>query len=167
MHGLFGRYNMYKRFTPNTGDWFRAAPTGTYWDWMNNGAAIDDVYELSPRTILNVRYAFYRLTIYQYPQSVGFNPSTLGFPQSYTSQLDPTLNAFPYFSISGYQGTLNNWWRYPHQSHSVEGNVTAIRGAHAVNIWGRQQTVPYLPVPTAQCVYRLVYLRHHLDSRPC
>lgn len=135
-HRMFGRYNMYKRFTPDTGDWFRSAPTGGYSDWMQNGAAIDDVYEISPRTILNARYAFYRLTIYQYPQSMGFNPATLGFPQSYVGQLDPTLYSFPAISISGYQGTVNNWWRYPHQSHSIEANLTAIRGAHTLKFGG-------------------------------
>lgn len=135
-HRMFGRYNMYKRFTPDTGDWFRSAPTGGYSDWMQNGAAIDDVYEFNPRTILNTRYAFYRLTIYQYPQSVGFNPTTLGFPQSYINAIDPALLCFPAISISGYQGTVNNWWRYPHQSHSVEGNLTAIRGAHTMKFGG-------------------------------
>ena len=104
-HRMFGRYNMYKRFTPKTGDWFRGAPTGGYSLWRQNGAAIDDVYELSPRTILNARYAFYRLTIYQYPQSIGFDPSTLGFPQSYVGALDPTL-----LHLSG------------HQHHRLPGN---------------------------------------------
>lgn len=135
-HRMFGRYNMYKRFTPDTGDWFRAAPTGGYSDWMQNGAALDDVYEISPRTILNTRYAFYRLTIYQYPQSLGFNAAALGFPQSYVSQIDPAVYAFPAISISGYQGTVNNWWRYPHQSHTIEGNVTMIRGAHTMRFGG-------------------------------
>jgi len=168
---MFGRYNMYKRFTPDTGDWFRGAPTGTFSDWRQNGAAIDDVYELNPRTILNTRYAFYRLVIYQYPQSVGFNPSTLGFPQSYIGAIDPSILSFPAISISGYQGTVNNWWRYPHQSHSVEANVTAMRGAHTLKFGGdgRQfRTFQFQPHNSSTGLFNFdtTYTRGPSDNSP-
>jgi hypothetical protein len=170
-HRMFGRYNMYKRFTPDTGDWFRAAPTGVFSSWRQNGAAIDDVYELSPRTILNARYAFYRLVIYQYPQSVGFDPLTLGFPESYIGAIDPAVLSFPAISISGYQGTVNNWWRYPHQSHSVEGNVTALRGAHMMKFGGdgRQfRTFQFQPhnSSTGSFVFDPTYTRGPFDNSP-
>ncbi len=135
-HRLFGRYNMFNRFTPDTQNWFRSVPTGYNSHWRAHGAAIDDVYELGPRTILNARYAFYRLVWHTYPSSAGFNPATLGFPKSYTDAIDPAVWCFPVISISGYAGTLNTWRRWTHQSDSTEVNLTAIRGDHVLRFGG-------------------------------
>src|SRR5207249_1351428 len=95
-------------------------------DWKQHAFSLDDVYEISPTTILNLRYSFYRLSIYQYPkpESMGFDLTSLGFPKSYNDAIDPQVRAFPAINISGYQGTQNNWWRYPHASHSLEANFT-------------------------------------------
>lgn len=130
---MFVRFNTYKRFS-NSSDWFRSAPTGGYSDWKQHSFSIDDVHNLSATTFMNVRYSFFRLSIYQYPQpaSIGFDLASLGFPRSYTDAIDPGVRAFPAISISGYSGTQNNWWRYPTHNQSLEGNVTSIKGNHTL-----------------------------------
>ncbi|MEB2361852.1 MAG: TonB-dependent receptor [Bryobacteraceae bacterium] len=130
---MFVRFNTYKRFS-HSSDWFRSAPTGGYSDWKQHSFSIDDVHNLSATTFMNVRYSFFRLSIYQYPQpaSIGFDLASLGFPRSYTDAIDPGVRAFPAISISGYSGTQNNWWRYPTHNQSLEGNVTSIKGNHTL-----------------------------------
>ncbi len=135
-HRMFGRYNMFNRFTPDTQNWFRSAPTGYNSHWRAHNAAIDDVYEFGPTTILNARYAFYRLVWHTYPSSMGFDPATLGFPKSYLDAIDPAVWCFPVIGISGYAGSLNTWRRWTHQSDSTEVNLTAIRGGHALRLGG-------------------------------
>ena len=132
-HRMFGRFNTYKRFSSSR-DWFRNIATGGWSDWKQHAFSLDDVYEISPTTILNLRYSFYRLSIYQYPkpESMGFDLTSLGFPKSYNDAIDTQVRAFPSINLSGYQGSPNNWWRYPHASHSLEANFTAIRGKHAL-----------------------------------
>ena len=148
-HRIFGRFNTYKRFS-HSSDWFRNVVTGGYSEWKQHAASVDDVYEFTPTTLMNLRYSFYRLTIYQYPKpdSLGFDLTTLGFPKAYADAIDPQVRAFPAISISGYQGTPNNWWRYPHASQSLDASFTAIRGKHALRFGmdGRQfRTFQYEP----------------------
>lgn len=51
--------------------------------------AINNLFMLSPTSVLAVRYGFVRFPLLAYTTShqMGFNPATLGFPQSYVSQL--------------------------------------------------------------------------------
>jgi hypothetical protein len=135
-HRMFGRYSKWDRFTPDTQDWFRAIPTGVNSHWGQFAAAIDDVYEINPRTILNARYTFSRLFWYQYPSSSGFDPTTLGFPKSYTGGIDPAVWSFPVISISGYQGTQNTFSYYTNQTQTAESNLTAVRAAHTLKFGG-------------------------------
>ena len=132
-HRIFGRFNTYKRFS-HSSDWFRNLVTGGYSEWKQHAASLDDVYEFNPTTIMNLRYSFYRLSIYQYPkpESMGFDLTTLGFPKAYADAIPPDVRVFPAISFMSYQGTPNNWWRYPHASHSLDASFTAIRGLHAL-----------------------------------
>ncbi len=146
-HRFFGRFNTYKRFSDSS-HWFRNEAHGGWSDWNQHAFSLDDVYEISPATIMNWRYGFYRLSIYQYPASVGFDLSTLGFPKSYVDAIPKDVRSFPSFSIAGYQSTPNNWWRYPHANQSIEGHVTAIRGNHALKFGGggrQYRTFQYEP----------------------
>lgn len=132
---MFGRFNTYKRAS-NSSDWFRNIATGGYSEWTQHAASLDHVYEVGPATFMNMRYSFYRLSIYQYPRpdSQGFDLTTLGFPKSYADAIDPEVRAFPSINIGGYSGTPNNWWRYPHANQSVETNLTSLRGGHTLKL---------------------------------
>ncbi|MBM3748084.1 MAG: carboxypeptidase regulatory-like domain-containing protein, partial [Acidobacteria bacterium] len=136
-HRMFGRFNTYKRFS-HSSHWFRNLVLGGYSEWLQHAASLDDVYEINPTTILNLRYGFYRLNIYQYPkpESQGFDLTTLGFPKTYADAIPPDVRVFPAITIDGYQGTQNNWWKYPHANQSLEAHLTAIRGRHALKFGG-------------------------------
>jgi len=171
-HRMFGRFNTYKRFS-NSRDWFRNLTTGGFSNWQQHAASLDDVYEFTPTTFMNLRYSFYRLSIYQYPkpESIGFDLTTLGLPKSYADAIDPLVRAFPSISISGYQGTPNNWWRYPHASHSLEANFTTVRGKHALKFGmdGRQfRTFQYEPHNASTGVFSFdtTWTRGPFDNSP-
>ena len=69
-----------------SGDEFHNAFTGAYQHRMTRGSGIDHVWTISPTKILNLKM---NLTRYEEPNNdhgVGFDPSTLGFPASFTSQ---------------------------------------------------------------------------------
>lgn len=134
---MYGRFNMYKRFS-NSSDWFRSIATGGYSDWGQHAFSLDDVHNFSATTFLNVRYSFFRLSIYQYPkpESLGFDLTTLGFPASYANAIDPDVRAFPAINITGYTSTPNNWWRYPTHNQSIEANATSLRGKHTFRFGG-------------------------------
>jgi hypothetical protein len=171
-HRMFGRFNTYKRFSWNR-DWFRNIATGGYSDWKQHAASLDDVYEISPATILNVRYGFYRLSIYQYPkpESIGFDLTSLGFPKSYADAIPPDVRAFPSISIDGYQSTPNNWWLYPHHNQSIEAHLTAIRGGHAIRFGGdgrQHRTFQYEPHNASTGIFSFgaTWTRGPFDNSP-
>lgn len=67
-------------------DYFGNAFTGAYQHRITKGVGVDHVWTLSPTMILDVKA---NLTRYEEPNNdhgVGFDPSTLGFPTSFTSQ---------------------------------------------------------------------------------
>jgi hypothetical protein len=69
-----------------TDDYFLNAFTGAYQHRIAKGVGVDHVWTLGPTKILDVKA---NLTRYEEPgndHGVGFDPSTLGFPKSFTSQ---------------------------------------------------------------------------------
>ncbi len=134
---MFARFNTYRRYSYSS-DWFRSLATGGESEWIQHSASFDDVHNFSANTFLNTRYSFFRLSIHQYPkpESQGFDLGTLGFPRAYADAIDPSERSFPNINIAQYSGTPNNWWRYPTHNHSLEANVTSVRGNHTLRFGG-------------------------------
>src|SRR5438034_5156137 len=63
--------------------------------------AIDDVYTISPRVVLNLRYGYSRFQSGHDPAKLGFDVSQLGFPAQTVQQLQSRIKAFPTVSIAG------------------------------------------------------------------
>jgi hypothetical protein len=169
---MYGRFNMYKRFS-HSSDWFRSLATGGYSDWGQHAFSIDDVHNFTATTFLNVRYSFFRLSIYQYPkpESIGFDLGSLGFPSNYVDAIDPSLRTFPSINIQGYTSTPNNWWRYPTHNHSFEANVTSLQGKHTLRIGGdarQYRNFQYEPhnASTGRFVFDTTWTRGPLDNSP-
>jgi hypothetical protein len=169
---MYGRFNMYKRFS-HSSDWFRSLATGGYSDWGQHAFSIDDVHNFTATTFLNVRYSFFRLSIYQYPkpESMGFDLTSLGFPSSYADAIDPSVRAFPSINIQGYTSTPNNWWRYPTHNQSFEANVTSLKGKHTLRIGGdarQYRNFQYEPhnASTGRFVFDTTWTRGPLDNSP-
>lgn len=169
---MYGRFNMYKRFS-NSSDWFRSLATGGYSDWGQHAFSIDDVHNFTANTFLNVRYSFFRLSIYQFPkpESLGFDLKSLGFPASYADAIDPGVRSFPSINITGYSSTPNNWWRYPTHNQSFEANLTSLRGKHMLRIGGdarQYRNFQYEPhnASTGRFVFDTAWTRGPFDNSP-
>ncbi|MCI0724357.1 MAG: carboxypeptidase regulatory-like domain-containing protein, partial [Acidobacteria bacterium] len=134
-HRMFGRYNRYNRQS-TFNDWFHSAASGGVVDWPQNAFTLDDVYTLSPATVLNVRYSVYRLSIGIKPSdaSRGFDLTTLGLPASLNDATGAAERAFPFFNIQGYFSTWDGHFEHNHQNHTLEGNLTSLRGNHTLKI---------------------------------
>lgn len=134
-HRLFARVNMYNRLS-SSGDWFRSPATGAYERWNPSGLAFDDVYHLNPTTFMNLRYSFYRLILLNYPkpETLGFDVASLGFPKNYVDTIPADVRRFPHITITNYTGSVNKWYDYGHLSHTLEGNITSLRGNHTLKM---------------------------------
>jgi hypothetical protein len=169
---MYVRVNTYKRFS-HSSDWFRSLVTGGFSDWGQHALSLDDVHNFTPTTFMNVRYSFYRLSIYQYPkpESLGFNLASLGFPNNYADAIDPGVRAFPSVNISGYTSTPNNWWRYPTHNHSLEANITSLKGKHTLRFGGdarQYRNFQYEPhnSSSGQFVFDTTWTRGPFDNSP-
>ena len=136
-HRTFVRFNNYQR-SSTYNDWFRTVATGGVNDWPQHAVSLDDVYHFNPTTFLNVRYAFYRLSIGLTPksESIGFDLTKLGLPKSLNDATAPGERGFPYFFVQDYFGTYDGWYKHNHQNHNLEAHVTAIRGSHSLRFGG-------------------------------
>ena len=131
-HRMFARVNTFKRYSWMQ-DWFRGAATGTDSEWKSAAISADDVYQITPTTLLNVRASYFRLQIAQAPYNgKGFDLKSLGFPSVYTNAIDKSYLTFPYINITGYTASQNTWFRDPMANASLEGHITAIRGNHSI-----------------------------------
>jgi hypothetical protein len=93
---------------------------------------------LSPRTILDLRYAINRQLLSRLPQSSGFDLTSIGMPKSLADSV--YYKTFPATSITSYQGlgTSSNGdlLRRADLTHAVQGSVTYITGAHTIKTGG-------------------------------
>jgi len=83
---------------------------------------------------LNLRYAFYRLSIGLTPklESIGFDLTTLGLPKSLNDATSAKERTFPYATVTNYFSTYDGWYTPNHQNHNLEGHLTSIRGSHSL-----------------------------------
>ncbi|MEK7406899.1 MAG: carboxypeptidase-like regulatory domain-containing protein [Acidobacteriota bacterium] len=104
---------------------------------LHRGFALDDVWTLRPDLVVNVRYGLTRFTVRDWPVSLGFDLSKLGFPASLTSLLDREQTAVPEIAIDGYAvlGEASGF-RTTTNYHTLSGAVTQIRGNHSLRYGG-------------------------------
>ncbi len=127
--------------TQNKNNFFDNLATGNYLYRINQGAALDDVYTLSPTTVMDIRANWTRFTAIHASPSDGFNPSTLGFPaniagssQNLTlpfltfSSCTVAAGSGPSFQCLGYNGddlSVND-------SFQLFGDVVKFHGNHSI-----------------------------------
>ena len=134
---LFARANLYKRDS-HYNDWFHSTATGEYYQLVSRAAAIDDVYTLTPSSVLNVRYGYNRFlrVTDSAPESRGLDLTTLGFSSAYTNAIDAGIRRFPYVTIAGYASTHNGMLFRPTETHTFNANVDRIVRLHSVKVGG-------------------------------
>ncbi len=134
-HRLFGRFtHSWLHFY--RGNIFPNESRGLDRYRKQRGLALDDVYVISPSTLLNLKYGFTRFLQSDWPQSRGFDLSVLGWPSSLLAQLHKQAIAFPQISPEGYAAlgeSTNYLWATNY--HNIAANLSWLRGNHSLR-WG-------------------------------
>ncbi len=106
-----------------------------------NSFALDDVYSLSPTTILDVRVSYLRFSYNRTPETLGFNLADLGWPASLNSQV--AYNPEPSPCITGFDpanlfcsGGIGSTIVDRNENYDVLGSLTKIIGQHTVKMGG-------------------------------
>jgi hypothetical protein len=169
-HRLFARVH-YDFWEENKDHWF-GDYTAIILNRINRGFALDDVYVLNPKMVLNVRYG---ITSQDFPErrvTRGFDLSSLGFSQSLVGLVDKTLATIPYASASGFDA-LGRWesgdGADTSLTHSVSSNLTRLQGSHNLKFGadirvyrGNHNRFPYSTAPYLS--FSNTYTRGPLDN---
>lgn len=93
---------------------------------------LNNLFTLSPTTVLTVRYGFNRFPNYSYDVSQGYNITGLGFSSSLASQIPTSLSQFPYISTNNMYplGVNDNNSFYVLASDNFSTNVSKYVGRH-------------------------------------
>jgi hypothetical protein len=133
-HRIFVRASIYRRDS-NYNNYFNNLATGVFFQFLARQAVFDDVYTISPTTILNVRYSYNRFIRFQdqNQDALNFDLTTLGFPASYQNQIPKEVRRFPQFNMTGYIPTASTAGENrPVNNHTVSSTLTKSAGKHAV-----------------------------------
>lgn len=114
-------------------DLYNNIATGIVLNRINRGLALDEVYTISPTTIVNVRYGITEQDFPEQRQSRGFDLSQLGFSPALTSLVSPALATFPNVTFGSYSG-FGTWESGDGSNtglvHSLNGSFTSLLGSH-------------------------------------
>lgn len=130
---MYGRVSWYDR-NSNYNNYFDNLATGEQFTFTSRQVAFDDVYMLTPATVLNVKYGYDRFLrgTNSNPANHGFDLTSVGFPSSYASLIPDDIRRFPRVDITGYQGTGIGGESRPIETQSVSAIVTRVSGGHSV-----------------------------------
>lgn len=112
-------------------------------DSSSDSASWDNTYTISPTAILNVNYGLAYRTSVQFPLSVGYDPTQLGFPAYIREQAAKLYTRFPVFNVAGIsnlgQGTgLGRFWT----GHNLLGALTKVFTRHTVKVGAEFKSLP-------------------------
>jgi hypothetical protein len=166
------------RIDQNIGDKHRIFARYTYWSnlnlpidpygtgvckdrctetFTNNSFVVDEVYTVSPTTVLDLRANYTRFSYDRTPKTLGFDVSSLGWPASLNSQVAfrvlpvPVVTGYDDSNVFGSQGA-GSVIIDRNDDQRIAGSLTKIRGAHTFKFGGeyRRDTHNYAQtnVPT-------------------
>ena len=129
---LYGRATVVRRIVGPYRPYWNDVAVGETGILATTQAALDDVYMLSPTTVLNIRYGYGRSTGGHIPSRVGFDPGQLGFPEATTQQLTGVTSMFPRVAISGLTVLGNEGYdRVTEDVHSLNAGVNKQHATHS------------------------------------
>jgi len=104
---------------------------------LNWGSTLDDVYSLSPNTVLNFRANWTRFVEHHWQASQGFDPASLGLPSYIASNSQLlTMPAFVFSGASGssFQNLSDNdqTSQNPYDIFQVFADVSKVTGSHTL-----------------------------------
>ncbi|MBI3279423.1 MAG: TonB-dependent receptor, partial [Acidobacteria bacterium] len=132
-HRMFARYShsqFYGHFDELIAD---SRVRGRKRQRPHRGVALDNVFVLSPRIVLDVRYGFTWFREWQSFDNIGWDLSEFGFPSSLFRELDPAGISFPQIGASGYLQLGNDGgFQRTNYSHSLLSVLNWSRGSHSL-----------------------------------
>jgi hypothetical protein len=124
---------------------------------INRGVALDEVYTVSPSTVLNLRYGITQQDFPEKRMSQGFDLASLGFAQNLVSMIPKSLADFPYVNLPNYV-RLSPWESGDGTNtgmvHAWNGSLTTLHGDHNFQYGGEFR------------LYRNFQDRHPYDVTP-
>ena len=129
-------YVRYSTYTRNStyNNYFDNAFVGTQFWFYSKTAVADHVWTLSPTMVLNSRYSYNRfIRGSDSPASAaGFDPTTLGFSQTFASEIPKDILRFPRINLTGYISNGSTGENRPTVNHTVSSTLTKSAGKHSV-----------------------------------
>lgn len=152
-HSFFARFSYEKRFTsePNYFEGSLAANVRKVRDTFGN-FTFNDVYSITSTLINNFRYGYTRVRANQIPESIGFDPTTLGLPSDFRTRAAELK--FPDFTVGGASnvpgeitsgqigGAGNN---QPRDTHTIANAMTLVRGSQTFRFGGEYRLLRFFP----------------------
>src|SRR5690606_2740869 len=131
-HRVYGRYS-WDFWEESKNNLFDNEASGIVLNRKNRVLAVDDAYTWRDNVLTNVRAGFTRQLFPERRQSQGFDLASLGFSDSLTSLIDPSLAAFPNIGIGGFT-SLSTWESgdgfFTTDVYNVSANVMWLHGNH-------------------------------------
>ena len=105
---------------------------GDHENRINKGLAVDEVYMISPSTVLDVRYGLTQQSFPDQSTSAGFNLTSLGFSSGFASLFPPSAAEFPFMRFAGFTATDGYATNATNTSliHSFQGSLATQKGSH-------------------------------------
>lgn len=129
-HRLFGRWQYNNRLEDRS-DWTGTGLMTNGLIRINTGVALDDVYTINPRTILNVNLGWTRFTDGGKIRTDGIDIGSLGFP-SYLKERAGDLQHLPRIQISGMPDLgRGRSATNPQHTYASKASVLKVQGTHS------------------------------------
>lgn len=131
---IFGRAVVSKRVDGPYRDWAPDA-SGNNLYYKNRGAALDYINNLTPQTVLNLRYGYTRFVSQHVLETLGFDITSLGLPDSLRDSIDSRGWIFPRISPAGYSGLMTEQLDGNFSDiHTFYGSVSRTMGSHFLRV---------------------------------
>jgi trimeric autotransporter adhesin len=117
--------------------WFAQPSTQSGWRLLRrvDTTQLNNVFTLSPTTVVTLRYGFNRFPNFDYNSSQGFNIASLGFGKAYASTIVPAAAEFPQINMTSIYslGDSGDWDYYDEASHNFSASVDKfVGGRHSL-----------------------------------
>ncbi|MEK7404247.1 MAG: hypothetical protein AAB225_03990, partial [Acidobacteriota bacterium] len=134
-HRMFGRYS-HSQFYGHFDELVSGSNVrGRRRQRPHRGVALDNVFLLTPQSVLDVRYGFTWFREWESFDNIGWNLSEFGFPASLIRELDPPGISFPLINVSGLLQLGNDGgFQRTNYSHSLLTVLNWSRGNHSLKL---------------------------------
>lgn len=167
-------YDFWEEHKNVAGTLYYPPVNGVILNRINRGLALDEVYTLSPSTVLNLRYGITQQEFPEARMSQGFNLSSLGFSQNLVSMIPKNLADFPNVALPNYV-QLSPWESGDGTNtgmiHAWNGSLTTLHGNHSFQYGGEfrlyrnfQDRHPYDVSPSFN--FGTTYVNGPLETNP-